>query len=130
VAAREESRTTGAPARRFKDFTWSTRKSWSCRRRVIGKAEWTKGEANPRFIVTSLAAGDGAEPASPKSPMKIAAMPRRTRRHTHAAQHQPRDSPCASAASKANAPPQNRPPNLVTPRAKLAIPKGSVRYAG
>ena len=24
------------------------------RRRVIGKAEWTKGEANPRFIVTSL----------------------------------------------------------------------------
>jgi Transposase DDE domain group 1 len=24
-------------------------------RRVIAKAEWTKGEANPRFIVTSLA---------------------------------------------------------------------------
>jgi hypothetical protein len=23
-------------------------------RRVIGKAEWTRGEANPRFIVTSL----------------------------------------------------------------------------
>ena len=59
VAAREESRTTGAPARRFKDFIWSTRNSWSCQRRVIGKAEWTKGEANPRFIVTSLAAGDG-----------------------------------------------------------------------
>jgi len=59
VAAREESRTTGAPARRFKDFIWSTRKSWSCQRRVIGKAEWTKGEANPRFIVTSLSAGDG-----------------------------------------------------------------------
>src|SRR6202045_110271 len=57
VEAREESRTTGAPARRFKDFIWSTRKSWSCQRRVIGKAEWTKGEANPRFIVTSLSAG-------------------------------------------------------------------------
>ena len=28
--------------------------SWSRRRRVIGKAEWTEGEANPRFVVTSL----------------------------------------------------------------------------
>jgi Transposase DDE domain group 1 len=55
-----ESRQTGAPARRFKDFTWKTRKSWSCERRVIAKAEWTKGEANPRFIVTSLA-GDGRQ---------------------------------------------------------------------
>ena len=25
--------------------------SWSRMRRVIGKAEWTRGEANPRFIV-------------------------------------------------------------------------------
>jgi hypothetical protein len=45
---------TGQPARRFKDFNWSTRESWNRRRRVIGKAEWTQGEANPRFIVTSL----------------------------------------------------------------------------
>jgi hypothetical protein len=45
---------TGQPARRFKDFRWSTLDSWSRRRRVIGKAEWTRGEANPRFIVTSL----------------------------------------------------------------------------
>jgi hypothetical protein len=59
VAARDESRTTGEAARRFKAFTWRTRKSWSRERRVIGKAEWTKGEANPRFIVTSLAATDG-----------------------------------------------------------------------
>ena len=50
-AAAEKS---GRPARRFKDFTWRTRKSWSRRRRVIGKAEWTQGEANPRFVVTSL----------------------------------------------------------------------------
>ena len=57
--AQEESRRTAEPARRFKDFTWSTRKSWSRERRVIAKAEWTKGEANPRFIVTSLATGDG-----------------------------------------------------------------------
>jgi hypothetical protein len=59
TAAREESQETGQPARRFKDFTWRTRKSWSRERRVIAKAEWTRGEANPRFIVTSLKKGDG-----------------------------------------------------------------------
>jgi hypothetical protein len=52
--AASESRRTGKPARRFKDFMWSTLDSWSRERRVIGKAEWTKGEANPRFVVTSL----------------------------------------------------------------------------
>jgi len=52
--AETEARQTGRPARRFKDFRWSTRDSWSRRRRVIAKAEWTHGEANPRFIVTSL----------------------------------------------------------------------------
>jgi Transposase DDE domain group 1 len=57
--AQEESQQTGRPARRFRDFTWSTRNSWSRERRVIAKAEWTKGEANPRFIVTSLTEGDG-----------------------------------------------------------------------
>lgn len=54
--AGEESRRTGKPARRFKDFMWTTRDSWSRRRRVIGKAEHTSGEANPRFVVTSLTA--------------------------------------------------------------------------
>jgi hypothetical protein len=54
-AAEKEAVETGAPARRFKDFMWTTRESWSRRRRVIAKAEWTRGEANPRFIVTSLA---------------------------------------------------------------------------
>lgn len=50
----DEAGTTGKPARRFKDFRYATLDSWSRRRRVIGKAEWTEGEANPRFIVTSL----------------------------------------------------------------------------
>jgi hypothetical protein len=59
VEAQQESQQTGKPARRFKDFTWSTRKSWSRERRVIAKAEWTKGEENPRFIVTTLTTGDG-----------------------------------------------------------------------
>lgn len=50
----------GAPARRFKDFMWVTRDSWSRRRRVVAKAEWTQGEANPRFVVTSLTAAEVA----------------------------------------------------------------------
>ena len=52
--AEEDSRLSGKPARRFADFTWTTRDSWSRRRRVVAKAEWTQGEANPRFVVTSL----------------------------------------------------------------------------
>jgi Transposase DDE domain group 1 len=52
--AAEQSQKTGQPARRFKDFTWTTRDSWSRERRVVAKAEWTEGEANPRFVVTSL----------------------------------------------------------------------------
>jgi hypothetical protein len=52
--AAAESAATGKPARRFRDFPWCTLESWSRYRRVIGKAEWTGGEANPRFVVTSL----------------------------------------------------------------------------
>jgi hypothetical protein len=57
--AAEESRRTAEPARRFKEFMWTTRTSWSRRRRVIAKAEWTQGEANPRFLVTSLTPENG-----------------------------------------------------------------------
>jgi hypothetical protein len=49
-----KSRRTGKPARTFKEFRWLTREGWSRERRVIAKAEFTKGEANPRFVVTSL----------------------------------------------------------------------------
>jgi hypothetical protein len=52
--AEVESQRTKQPARRFKEFFWSTRDSWSRERRVVAKAEWTGGEANPRFVVTSL----------------------------------------------------------------------------
>jgi hypothetical protein len=54
ASAEDEAIRTGQPARRYKDFRWSTLDSWSRRRRVVGKAEWTRGEANPRFVVTSL----------------------------------------------------------------------------
>ncbi len=60
--AEEEAERTGRPARRFADFRWTTRDSWSRRRRVVAKAEWMPGRgengANPRFVVTSLASGD------------------------------------------------------------------------
>jgi hypothetical protein len=60
--AQQLSQATARPARCFKDLMWSTLDSWSRQRRVVGKAcpwrkqgaEWTGGEANPRFIVTSL----------------------------------------------------------------------------
>jgi DDE family transposase len=53
--ARRESDRTKHAARRFKILEgWETRDSWSLPRRVIAKAEWTQGEANPRFLVTSL----------------------------------------------------------------------------
>jgi len=38
----------------FKDFRYRTRKSWSCERRVIGKAEHLAKGENPRFVVTTL----------------------------------------------------------------------------
>ena len=56
--AAAHSRRTGKPQRRFRDFQWRTRDSWSRERRVVAKAEWTHGEANPRFVVTSLTAAD------------------------------------------------------------------------
>jgi hypothetical protein len=54
ITATIESIRTHRPARSFKDFSYSTLGSWSRERRVVGKAEVTGGEANPRFVVTSL----------------------------------------------------------------------------
>jgi hypothetical protein len=44
------------PCRRFEDFAYRTKKSWSRTRRVVGKAEVLEKGANPRFIVTNLPA--------------------------------------------------------------------------
>ena len=52
--ARKVHQRTGKPARRFRDFTYRTRKSWSRSRRVVGKAEHLSKGENPRFVVTSL----------------------------------------------------------------------------
>jgi len=53
-SARREHARTGQPARRFRDFRYRTRKSWSAERRVVGKAEYLPNKANPRFVVTNL----------------------------------------------------------------------------
>ena len=54
--ARVRCEATGEAAREFCDFEYSTRKSWSRARRVVGKAEQLPGKPNPRFVVTSLTA--------------------------------------------------------------------------
>ena len=52
--ARAEHDLTDAPARRFRDLRYRTRKFWSGERRVVGKAEVLPGKDNPRFVVTNL----------------------------------------------------------------------------
>jgi DDE family transposase len=47
---------TKKAARVFKELDYRTRNSWSRSRRVVAKAEHLEKGANPRFIVTSLAA--------------------------------------------------------------------------
>jgi len=54
--AREQFEQSGEATRIFRDFPYQTRKSWSCQRRVVGKAEHLAKGSNPRFIVTSLSA--------------------------------------------------------------------------
>ena len=60
LQAEDEASRPGKPARRFKEFRYATLDTWSRRRRVVAKAEWTGGESNPRFIVTSLKRAEAA----------------------------------------------------------------------
>src|SRR3984885_12102895 len=64
IIATIESIRTAKTARCFKDFSYATLSTWSRERRVIGKAEVIGGEANPRFVVTSLKGGE-ANAAAP-----------------------------------------------------------------
>jgi len=54
AAAEAEWERTHQAARRFRDFRYCTRDSWTRARRVVGKAEHLDKGANPRFVVTSL----------------------------------------------------------------------------
>ena len=47
---------SGKAVRVFAQFSYRTRKSWSCARRVVAKAEYLDKGENPRFVVTSLTA--------------------------------------------------------------------------
>jgi hypothetical protein len=53
-----ESKQTGRSARAYTEFRYRTRRSWSCSRRVIAKAEKIQGKENPRYVVTSLRAAE------------------------------------------------------------------------
>ena len=54
--AAAEAEKKGRPARRFAEFPYATLTSWSCKRRVVAKAEHLADKSNPRFVVTSLPA--------------------------------------------------------------------------
>jgi hypothetical protein len=58
ATAEAESLSSSRPARRFADFVWRTRDSWSRERRVVAKAEHLPKGSNPRFIVTSLSTNE------------------------------------------------------------------------
>ena len=45
---------SGEAQRVFAELRYRTRKTWSCERRVVAKAEHLSGGENPRFIVTSI----------------------------------------------------------------------------
>lgn len=60
LQAEQQFLQTRQPARIFKDFCYSTLDSWSCERRVVGKAEHLDKGTNPRFVVTSLTAAEFA----------------------------------------------------------------------
>jgi hypothetical protein len=53
-AAKAQYQETGRAARRFQEFIYQTRESWSGARRVVAKAEHLEKGENPRFVVTSL----------------------------------------------------------------------------
>jgi len=53
--AQQRHEATGQPTRVFRELRYQTRETWTCERRVVGKAEHLSKGANPRFVVTSLA---------------------------------------------------------------------------
>jgi hypothetical protein len=51
--ARGAYEASGEAARWFKDFRYKTRESWTCERRVVGKAEYLAKGENPRHLARS-----------------------------------------------------------------------------
>ena len=50
---------SGEAERVFAELRYRTRKTWSCERRVVAKAEHLSGGENPRFVVTSFRLSSG-----------------------------------------------------------------------
>jgi len=118
AAAQAEAETKRRPARRYKDFMWATQDSWSCRRRVVGKAEWMAGRedgGNPRFVVTSLARREVRARrlyerlycARGEMENRIKSLPPRRRGSASSicSPTAPRPGPCAPTSSGSGSPP-------------------------
>lgn len=52
--AKKQFEASGIASRVFGEKRYQTLKSWSCERRLVGKAEHLSKGANPRFVVTNL----------------------------------------------------------------------------
>lgn len=63
ATARMRACLCGSPTREFAEFTYRTLDSWSCARRVVGKADILGDKDNPRFVVTNVPAEE--TPAAP-----------------------------------------------------------------
>ena len=104
---RAEAERTGKPARRFKDFTWSHAQELEPqppRRRA--KRNGPRGEANPRFVVTSLTR---EEPRPATSTRKSTAPAARWRTASRSASSissptAPRPKPCAPTSFACGSP--------------------------
>ena len=107
AAAKSAAEASGKPARRFKEFRWSTLDSWSRERRVVAKAEWTQGEANPRFVVTSLSLRRPTRAASTRRSIARAATWRTGSRNARpiCSPTAPRRRPCAPISCGCGSPP-------------------------
>ena len=56
--AKRDWSVSGHATRRYLQFSYRTRSSWSRARRVVGKAEYLDKGENPRFVVTNLPSTD------------------------------------------------------------------------
>jgi hypothetical protein len=82
AAAAEASVATGKPARRFKDFTYSTLNSWSPERRVIGKAEWMTPSVAEADDTTQAQEGEKSpQQQSRRRAGRLASRPRQSALH-------------------------------------------------
>ena len=68
LGAAKEHLQTGEAARRFVDFYYKTRDSWTCSRRVVAKAEWIKPSAAELEASSDL---DGAKPKKKGAPFLV-----------------------------------------------------------